>query len=119
HALGLGFRWTREVCYGSAGRWKTRINHLDVPDYFPATINRDTARSAEKSIIAGTPDVLTTVKSALAEEPNLTEDSLWLTVLTRDALCAMEREWRRILSVMVKYRPGDPMIAQFNQDLSA
>jgi len=119
HALGLGFRWTKEVCYGSAGRWKTRINHLDVPNDFVAMINREVARTAESTVIAGAPDILAAVKSALAEQPNLTEDSLWLTALTRDALCAMEREWQRLLSVLVKYRPGDPNIAQFSQDLSA
>jgi hypothetical protein len=118
-AIALGHQWWRTVADGTSGQWRTAIEHRDVDGRFAELFNAEAARTCERMVVAGDPEVLTGLVGSISKNPEPSIDCLWLTAIDRSALCAMELDWFKLLTVLRRCRPRDRRVGNFERDVRA
>lgn len=112
-ALSIAFRWFGTLAISNRGTWETSIGHADLAARFVENANEASAVMSENTVIAGTPAQLRPLVSSMTDEHRPVETLPWLSVISRDAMWVVEREWAKLVSTIARYPPGDARVADF------
>jgi hypothetical protein len=94
----------------------TPVSHIEVPGELAIRSNHAAARECEQFVVGGGESELSALVKTLAEDLLPVEDSAWLLATPRNVLQLTEAEWYKLVSAVVKYRPGDRRVADFEKD---